>query len=245
MKILIVEDIVLTAMALRNTLQKGGHAVTSLARSFSDARKSVISDPPDLALIDIILEGSEANGVETARELYGLRPMPIIYLTANSESTQFLEAQQTHPAAYLLKPFNDIELLFNVELAYNNFQSKTRSTPLEGVVMLPSLGGLDMVSLDKVLYLEADGSYTQVVMLEGRPLTISTGLRHLESYFDKPYFFRTSRFHIVNLHYINRLKDNKLELSDKKKTILNVPDARKKELLNRLTVVRTKPSTKN
>jgi len=239
MKILIVEDILLTAMTVRNTLENSGYTVTSIARTRADARQSVLTNPPDLALIDVKLEGSDGDGVATARELISLHPMPFIYLTANSELSQFREAQNTQPAAYLLKPFNETELLYNVELAYHNFQLKNRPARLDGTVMLPSQGGLEMVSLDQVMYLKAGGSYAEVIMTDGTRHLVSTGLGQLENYFKHQNFFRLSRSYIINLNHIKRLKDNDLLLIDGL-TNLAIPDINKKELLSRLNIVRTK-----
>ncbi|MCF0065813.1 response regulator [Dyadobacter chenwenxiniae] len=242
LQILIVEDEILIAMMLRNALEKNGYNVTAMARTLTDARESVLVNPPDLAVIDITLDGAEGNGVETAKELSDLHPMPIIYLTANSDLDQFLEAQQTRPSAYMLKPFKEDELLFNIELAYHNFISTIQHPRFEGHMMLPVKQGLEMVVLDNVMYLKAGGAYAEVVMANGTRHLVSTGLGQLEHYFKKD-FFRLSRSYVINLRHIKRIKENELLLSDEL-TLLPIPDAHRKELLNRLTVVRTKPSTK-
>ena len=52
-------------------------------------------------------------------------------------------------------------------------------------------------------------------------------------------FFRLSRFHLINLDYIKQLKDNGLVLSDDT-TVLPVPTTSRKELMKRLTIVKTK-----
>ncbi|GAB3993087.1 hypothetical protein GCM10028807_27490 [Spirosoma daeguense] len=246
LKILIVEDIIITAMDLRQILEKAGHKVTGIARTFDAARKSVIANPPDLALIDIELEkSSTANGIDTAKELLILHSMPIIYLTANSEPAMFESAMATQPAAYLLKPFKANEILFTIELAYHNFQN-TRSIPADmsaqEYLLLPVGKGLEKIDLADVMYLEADGAYAKVILADRFVHTVSTNLGQLEQYFRVNNFFRLSRFHVVNLDYIKRLKDGELLLIDNQ-TILPIPATSRKELLKRMTVVRTKPGT--
>ena len=242
LNILIVEDNTITAMDLRETLEGAGHRITVTARTFQSALKSIIANPADLALIDIELEGSTANGIDTAKELLAHHDMPIIYLTANSEPKTFQSAKETRPAAYLLKPFRAEELLFNIEVAYHYFHSILANPTGESVsdhLFLPVGKGHEKIQLDEVLYVKADGAYVKVVMADKQTHTVSTNLSHLEQYFRTPNFFRLSRFHLINLDYIKRLKDNGLVLSDGT-TVLPVPTTSRKELMKRLTVVKTK-----
>ncbi len=244
LNILIVEDVLLTAKDICRTLEKAGHRVTAIARTLEAARESVLASPPDLALIDIRLENSAGDGIETAKELLRYHKMPIIYLTANSDLRQFWSAQETRPAAYLLKPFKVDELIFNIELAHHNYQFINQPATLPGHLMLPTKGGLEMITLSKVVYLQADGVYAKVILSDGNTYMVSTGLGQLEIYFDPPSFFRLSRSHIVNLSYIKCMKDNELIL-DFGQIALQVPTGNRKELLKRIKVVRTKPNHKS
>ncbi|MBD2700648.1 response regulator [Spirosoma sp. BT702] len=248
LKILIVEDEIITAMDLRLILEKAGHTVTAIARTFEAAQKSVKANPPDLALIDIKLEeSSTGNGIDTAKELVAYHPIPIIYLTANSEPATFEQAKATQPAAYLLKPFKASEILFNVELAYHDFQKKQlvqNGAATTDYLMLPVGKGLEKIDLDDVMYLEADGAYAKVVMVDKVVYTVSTHLGQLEPYFRGGYFCRLSRSHVVNLDFIRRLKDNEVLLTDNQ-TVLPIASTYRKDLLKRLTVVRTKPRSDN
>ncbi|GAB3693691.1 hypothetical protein GCM10027592_13800 [Spirosoma flavus] len=248
LKILIVEDEIITAMDLRQILEKAGHTVTAIARTFEAAQKSVKTNPPDLALIDIKLEASSTgNGIDTAKELLASQPIPIIYLTANSEPATFELAKATQPAAYLLKPFKASEILFNVELAYHDFQKNhvvQPSASMSNYLMLPVGKGLEKIDIDDVMYLEADGAYAKVVMANKVIHTVSTNLGQLEPYFRTGEFCRLSRSHVINLDYIRRLKDNEVVLNDNQ-TVLPLASTFRKDLLKRLTVVRTKPKNDN
>lgn len=178
----------------------------------------------------------------TAKELLAHHSMPIIYLTANSEPKTFQSAKETLPAAYLLKPFRPDELLLTIELAHHYFQSMLASPneePVSGQLFLPIGKGHEMININDVLYIEADGAYVKVVLNDKQTHTISTNLSQIALYFRTPNFFRLSRFHLVNLNYIKLLRDNGLVLSDNQ-TVLTIPAASRKELMKRLTVVRTK-----
>ncbi|MVM39018.1 response regulator [Spirosoma sp. HMF3257] len=242
LKILIIEDETITAMDLRETLQEAGHLVTAIARTYQDAVKAVKSNPPDLALIDIHLEGSAVNGIETAKRLLDIHPMPIMYLTANSEPATFNAAKETLPVAYLLKPFRHDELKLQVELAYHYFQSTlsiTTNIPVSSYLYLPVDNGHEKIDPNDVLYVEADGSYVQIYLRTKKTYYISMNLGHLAQYFPTPNFYRLSRSLLINLNYLERLESTYLYLVNHE-TAISIPAPSRKELMNKLRIVRTK-----
>lgn len=241
LKILIVEDEIITALDLKATLEEAGHTVTHMARDFRTAVKAIKQSPPDLALIDIQLNDSSADGITTARELMSLHQMPIIYLTANSEPDTFRLAKETMPLAYLLKPFRSNELIMQIELAYRNFYGNlSGGAEPPKYLFLPVDKGYEKIDIDQVLYLRADGAYVKI-FLAGReiPYHISANLGHLVSYFPVSVFYRLSRSLLINLNHLERLEQNHLFLVGHKNAI-QVPSSSRRELMRRLTVVRTK-----
>ncbi|MFD2573580.1 response regulator [Spirosoma soli] len=242
LKILIVEDETITAMDLRETLEEAGHTVVGVARNFQQALEFVIKYSPDLALVDIQLDGSIANGIDTAKELVARRRMPIIYLTANSEPETFQLAKQTLPAAYMLKPFRHDELKLQVELAYYSQANAINAGDFSGsqYVYLPDDEGYERVDTNDVLYLRADGAYAKVFTTSREtPYHVSTNLSHLTQYFATPNFYRLSRSLLINLTYLARIERNYLYLTGHAAP-LQIPAANRKELMKKLTVVRTK-----
>lgn len=247
LKILIVEDETITAMDLRETLQEAGHTVTAMARTFQDAVKAVKNDPPDLALIDIHLEGSSVDGIETAKKLLEIHSMPIMYLTANSEPETFQSAKETLPVAYLLKPFRHDELKMQVDLAYHSFQfnlAKTATSPVSDYLYFPVDKGHEKIDPNEVLYIEADGSYVKIFLATKKSYHISMNLSHLAQYFPTPNFYRLSRSLLINLNYLERLETTHLYLVNYELAI-PIPAASRKELMNKLRVVRTKKAPLN
>ncbi|WP_420150400.1 LytR/AlgR family response regulator transcription factor [Spirosoma sp.] len=243
MKILIVEDDVLTGLDIRETIQEFGHTVTAIARSLEQAVSAVKQHPPDLVLIDVHLGDSKPNGIATARELLTYHAMPIIYLTANSETQTFQSAKETLPSAYLLKPFRADELKLQIELAYYHFQARLNNslnTLSSEQVFLPVDKGYEKINANDVIYVEADGSYTKVFLLgQKQPYQVSANLSHIAQYFPSANFYRLSRSLLINLNYIKRLEDNYLFLNDNQ-TVLQMPASSRKELMKKLKIVRTK-----
>jgi DNA-binding LytR/AlgR family response regulator len=242
--ILIVEDDTLTAMDLRQTLERTGHIVTATVRSLQAAVKAAKTIPPDLALIDVELDPtSTGNGIETARTLLTHQAMPIIFLTAHAELEAFQSASKVVPAAYLIKPFRADELVLHVALAHQNFQVNRLNrdtTLLNKHLFLPVGNSLQRIELEDVRYAEADGAYTNIFTDQDKKHQVSTNLGSLVHYFPLPHFFRLSRSLLVNLHHLERLDRYYLFLVSSK-TPIPIPSTRRNALLKQLTVVRTKP----
>ncbi len=115
--ILVVEDEVIVAENLRVTLSGMGYHVPETACSSSEAMDSVERNLPDLILMDISLEGSEFDGVETARRIRKNHDIPVVFVTAYADDETLERVKATEPFAYILKPFNERELYSAIELA--------------------------------------------------------------------------------------------------------------------------------
>ncbi len=115
-RIMIVEDESITAMGLEKRLTKQGYDVVAVVASGEEAVRRAQENSPDLVLMDIMLEG-EMDGVEAAGRITAVLDIPIIYLTAYADENTLLRAKVTKPFAYLLKPFQERELLITIEMA--------------------------------------------------------------------------------------------------------------------------------
>ena len=241
LKILIVEDEIITAADIEETLEKAGHQITAIVRNFNEAMASVKTQQPDLAILDITLKDS-SDGIYTASELLKLHPMPIIYLTANSESQTFQRAKDTLPAAYLLKPFRHDELALQVELAYYNYKANLKSPndpSVSEAVFLPFDKGLKKIIKQDVLYLKADGAYVKVFLMnETAPYLFSMNLGHLAQYFSTSNFYRLSRSLLINLNHLERLERDQLYMLNQEHPI-QIPEGSRSELIKKITVIRT------
>jgi PAS domain S-box-containing protein len=115
-RIMVVEDESITAMGLEKRLTKQGYNVVAVVASGEEAVRRAEETSPDLVLMDIMLEG-EMDGVEAAGRIASRLDIPIIYLTAYADENTLLRAKITEPFAYLLKPFQERELLITIEMA--------------------------------------------------------------------------------------------------------------------------------
>jgi CheY-like chemotaxis protein len=117
--ILIVEDEGLIALHLREILANAGYQVLEPVASGEEALRQLEKRPlPDLILMDITLDG-DLDGIETARQIQKGQTIPVIFLTAHSNSQITTRAEEINPGGYIVKPVMEKDLLEHVERALN------------------------------------------------------------------------------------------------------------------------------
>ncbi len=112
--ILIVEDEPIIGMELREYLESAGYAVPTVVRNADSVMPSVLKYKPDLIIMDIYLK-SFIDGIDAAQRVKMVKDTPIIFLTAYPNEAIRKKAMTVKPAAYLLKPINDDELLGEIK----------------------------------------------------------------------------------------------------------------------------------
>ena len=116
-KILVVEDEVITGRVISEELTLIGYAVTDLATSDEETLASISEDRPDIVLMDIILRGSVKDGIEIATILRQEYHLPVIYITAHTDDATLERARKSEPYGYLVKPFDERDLRVAIETA--------------------------------------------------------------------------------------------------------------------------------
>lgn len=115
-RIFIVEDESIVAADLAQVLTGLGYEVAGTAVSGPQALTAINSHPPDLVLMDIVLQGP-MDGIETATHIRARHDVPIVYLTAYSDPEIISRAKDAEPYGYLIKPLAERELHATIELA--------------------------------------------------------------------------------------------------------------------------------
>ncbi len=112
--ILIVEDEYFLYESLKRLLEKEGFTVSDYCPSVDDALLEIQKHKPDLALLDIRLQGDK-TGIDLGGELRRVYHIPFIYITEFGDRHTFNRALQTTPEFFLVKtkPVLDEKLLLN------------------------------------------------------------------------------------------------------------------------------------
>ncbi len=119
---MIVEDDPHVATVLEARLQSFGYTVCNIARSGPSAVRSTVECKPDLVLMDILLEG-DMNGIEAAELIHNQVDVPIIFVTCLSDQSMLDKAIRANAYGYILKPYDNAELRFTIEIALIKHQA--------------------------------------------------------------------------------------------------------------------------
>ena len=152
-KIFIVEDEAIVAESLNDQLEALGYIVTGNAPSGEEALRKIKNNLPNLVLMDIMLEG-EMDGVETAQQIRELYGIPVIFLSAYSDSETLGRAKLTEPFGYLIKPYKERELHTTLEITLYKHRMEKRVREHERWLdtLLRSIGdGVITVGIDGLL----------------------------------------------------------------------------------------------
>ncbi len=115
-KIFIIEDEILVAKDLEQTIIRAGYSVIGVAASYKKAQHKLATLTPDLILCDINLNG-EKDGVDLMQEVQLTDPVPFIFITAYSDQATLKRATALGPENYLTKPFSETQLLTSLSFA--------------------------------------------------------------------------------------------------------------------------------
>ncbi|MCP5048472.1 MAG: response regulator [bacterium] len=113
--ILMVDDISKNLQVLASILGNAGYEMAA-AKSAGAALKIVDKVTPDLILMDVMMP--EMDGFELCRKLKEterFREIPVIFLTARTDTKDLVEGFEAGGVDYITKPFNRSELLTRVK----------------------------------------------------------------------------------------------------------------------------------
>jgi AmiR/NasT family two-component response regulator len=196
LKILIVEDELLTATDIEEKLSSLGYTIVGIAQNSETAVSLAKTRHPDVILMDINIAGN-IDGIETARIILEEWHGPVIFLTAYSDKEYVTRAKTLLPAAYLLKPFNVSQFAIHLEMAIHSFFNqepqlyKTQKKKLTDSIFILVDQAYQKVKKKEILFIEASGSYAHIMTLQKNHL-ISSNLKKYRKTNGGPLFCKNS-----------------------------------------------------
>lgn len=239
-RILIVEDDMIIAANISLQLSNLGYEVTGIETRGEDAVNHALENHPDIILMDINLKG-KIDGIEAAKAIKKTWDVPLVYLTANTDDASFQKAKETHPFAFISKPFNKLNLERTIALVEEKVNEKreTESVPhqlidgLEDRIFIRTNGKLVKVMLDEILYLEADRNYCHIYTKDQDYLIVNTLNIVCEKLTSKN-FLRVHRSFVVNLKKLDAVADSYVEINNK---VLPIGKIYKEDLMKNIQKV--------
>ncbi len=237
-RILIVEDDMIIAANISLQLSNLGYEVIGIESRGEEAISHVETNAPDIILMDINLKGA-LNGIETVAAIQKLHDIPVIYLTANSDEATFSKAKETHPYAFISKPFNKMDLQRTIALVGMQIREKGTVENVRDIeVMIDRIfvrhnGKMEKLLLTDVLFIEADRNYCTLVTNTGDYVLTST-LKTMEEKLPRSTFIRVHRSFIINLSKLDVLVDGHLEIGRK---VIPIAKPYRELLMSRINTV--------
>lgn len=242
MKTLIIEDEQKSRDMLATLIKKNFPQLTivGLAKNVAEGVEFINTLSPDLVFLDISMP--DGTGFDVLEKTQGLK-FDIIFTTATDKHA--LKAIKYSACDYLLKPIDVDELKPTVDKLIEKHASKTSTMPsMENLqfliqnlkrtddnyskITLPTGNAYEIVSIKDIIRCEAEGSYTNFILIGGKKLMVSASMKHYEDLLPANDFIRIHHHHLININHVVRflkvdggyaiMSDNsQLEISRRKK----------------------------
>ncbi|MDQ7839262.1 MAG: response regulator transcription factor [Thermodesulfobacteriota bacterium] len=124
----IAEDEVEIADMVVRYLEKEGFEAKAFYRG-DRALEEILRQPPDLAIIDVMMPGM--NGLDLTREIRKLHLFPIIFLTSRKDEVDRILGLEMGADDYVTKPFSPRELITRVRTLFRRIEFTRQSLSRE------------------------------------------------------------------------------------------------------------------
>jgi len=185
--------------------------VSAQTGSVDEALGFIAIEPPDIVFLDIHMPKKTGFDLVIALRNLNIKSQ-IIFVTAYDQYA--IQAVKHAAFDYLLKPINEEEL----KNAITRFQTERTKTNLSDKieVLFNTINGCSrlrfytrsgfiFINLHEIVYLEADGNYSTIVLLNNKNVTITQSLGQIEDELSTKDFFRVNRSAIINLKFLSRV----------------------------------------
>lgn len=236
-KILVVEDEILIADNICDTLEELGYEALEPAINFTEAIETIENEKPDLAILDIQLSGSK-TGIDIAENILHKYKFPFIFLSSNSDVQTLSQAKKVTPSAYLVKPFSKDELFTSIEVALYNHSQKPESSNKDNLVLKDSLffkdkGTYHKINFDDILYLKSDHIYVEIISKGNGKSIVRASLNEIINHLTNN-FIRVHRGYIINLKHLQQIESSNAVIN---KEIIPIGKKYRQNILDKLNFI--------
>ena len=170
---------------------------------------------PDLVFLDVQMP--RMSGFDLLKQVIPFH-FEVIFVSAYDKYA--IKAIRFSALDYLLKPLDIDELIKAVQRARERMGGKNSSFQYQSVLnnirykerkieklAVPTFEGIDLFNTDDIIYCEADGSYTKMIMTNKQNKIVSRNLKDFELLLESSGFCRVHNSYLINLkHVVKYLK---------------------------------------
>ncbi|WP_420322239.1 LytR/AlgR family response regulator transcription factor [Flagellimonas sp.] len=216
------------------------------AHNVNEAVNLINDIKPEIIFLDIEMPGG--NGF-TLLDHFEEPPFEVIFTTAHD--LYAINAIKYAALDYLMKPINIRELQEAVARATKVINKKENRTSQEKInvlksnlkledqrftkIALPSSDGIDFIETEAIIRAEAERSYSNFYLENGKKVLVSKPLKEYEALLEQCNFFRVHKSHMINLTHLEKyVKGKGGYVIMKDGSHVDVSVRKKEDLLNRL-----------
>jgi len=249
-KVLIVEDETIVAKDIQQTLEKNNFEVIGIANNADTALNYISQQIPDIILMDIMIKGN-MNGIELTYKIKEEYDIPVIFLTAYSDTTTLDKVKFVEPYAYITKPFKNNDLISSIEITlYRHKKDVERKKEKEllysivekgdkdssaNMIFVKSGGKMVRIKFEDIYFVEALKDYVTFHTAQGRYIVHAT-MKFVEEKLGRKEFIRAHRSYIVRIDKIKSIENQELIIEDLQKSI-PIGGSYKEEVFSRLNLL--------
>lgn len=231
LRILIVEDEPIIADDIAMILEKNQYHISDIVDNASEACAKLSSDKIDLTLLDINIEG-DRDGISLAHQINKDFQVPFVFLTSYYDTNTLIRAKATNPQGYVVKPFDEGDLIANIELARLKSTDQLESTSLDKF-FVRDRNELKALKTDDILYVEGFDNYANIYAGADKHL-VSHTLKSVAEKLEPEGFVRVHKSYLVNFRKITSISEGYVFINE-----LKIPIGRtyRQELLKNISVL--------
>jgi two-component system, LytTR family, response regulator len=214
-KTVIVDDEAASQKVLSSLIEKNCPSIQiiGIANSVEEGLKTIEALKPDIVFMDVEL--TPGTGFDILRKITK-RDFDVIFVSAHGHYA--IKAFKFSAIDFLLKPIDAEDLIQAVDrIAY--YRNLNQNLPLSKYdVLLDNLEsaqprklaistneGIEYMQLDEVMYIKAEGSYSEIVCKDRSKRMVSKNLKDFHEKLNESGFFRAHKSYLVNMKYVKKL----------------------------------------
>lgn len=208
-KAIVIDDELHARTLLKGMLEEFCSDIEVLAtcEDLPNGVKNIRKLKPDLVFLDIEMPGH--SGLELL-DFFDRDEVNFDIIFTTAYNNYAIQAFKLSAIDYLLKPIEPEELEKSVERfkfkSIKTDYSILKSNLTQGSVKklaIPTISAIKFIETDQILFMKADGAYTQIYLQNNTNITSSKSLKTFEeSLSENRNFFRCHKSYIVNLSHI-------------------------------------------
>jgi two-component system LytT family response regulator len=182
--------------------------VLEMCANLPEGVKAIRKLKPNLIFLDIEMPGH--SGLELL-DFFDENEVDFSIIFTTAYNHYAIRAFKLSAIDYLLKPLDEESIKESVERFERNHIKKTDFSALRSNLQqsgtkklaIHTIYSIRFVELDQIIFFKADGSYTQITLMNNESIISSRNLKYFEQVIsDNENFVRCHKSYMVNVHFI-------------------------------------------